>query len=176
MSRAKQIIISEEGMSPVMGAILMVAITLILAAVIAAFVFGFGTPEPTPVASVQGRDAINNITLQHTGGDVIDLTRTSLIVIQRNNILKYTKINKSGAVFGPGDVLEINTSVANGILLNGVTCADNGVTNNGYFTLEPGEVTVTLIDISSGQILTDMEKHVVKPATPSPPVPPRPTF
>lgn len=35
----------EEAVSPVIGVILMVAITVILAAVIAAFVFGMGPPE-----------------------------------------------------------------------------------------------------------------------------------
>ena len=39
---------SEEAVSPVIGVILMVAITVILAAVIAAFVFGMGPPKTAP--------------------------------------------------------------------------------------------------------------------------------
>ncbi|MEM2991626.1 MAG: type IV pilin N-terminal domain-containing protein, partial [Halobacteria archaeon] len=39
---------SEEAVSPVIGVILMVAITVILAAVIAAFVFGMGPPKSAP--------------------------------------------------------------------------------------------------------------------------------
>ena len=44
---------NEEAVSPVIGVILMVAITVILAAVIAAFVFGMAPPAKAP--SVQLR-------------------------------------------------------------------------------------------------------------------------
>ncbi len=44
---------NEEAVSPVIGVILMVAITVILAAVIAAFVFGLGgTQSAAPTASI----------------------------------------------------------------------------------------------------------------------------
>lgn len=55
----------EKGVSPVIGTILMVAITVILAAVIASFVFGMGTrlePVKTPGFSV-GRVASNNVSV-----------------------------------------------------------------------------------------------------------------
>ncbi|CAD7776403.1 Archaeal Type IV pilin, N-terminal [Candidatus Methanoperedenaceae archaeon GB50] len=42
---------NEEAVSPVIGVILMVAITVILAAVIASFVFGMGPSESAPVGS-----------------------------------------------------------------------------------------------------------------------------
>ena len=55
----------EKGVSPVIGVILMVAITVILAAVIASFVFGMGTrlePVKTPGFSVS-RIASNNVSV-----------------------------------------------------------------------------------------------------------------
>jgi flagellin-like protein len=61
---------NEEAVSPVIGVILMVAITVILAAVIAAFVFGMaGNIQKTKVvaATVQQVDA-GHITVTYQGG------------------------------------------------------------------------------------------------------------
>lgn len=51
----------EKAVSPVIGVILMVAITVILAAVIASFVFGLGTkaPKVAPQASLAVSEAKN---------------------------------------------------------------------------------------------------------------------
>ena len=62
----------KRAVSPVIGVILMVAITVILAAVIAAFVFGYGAPEPTPVLQIRTYpDDVTNlhIMLEHMGGE-----------------------------------------------------------------------------------------------------------
>jgi flagellin-like protein len=67
---------NEEAVSPVIGVILMVAITVILAAVIAAFVFGLGgSQQAAPTASIV---AANNpdttaidLKIQHKGGDML---------------------------------------------------------------------------------------------------------
>ncbi len=65
---------NEEAVSPVIGVILMVAITVILAAVIAAFVFGMGTPVATPQTSITGKGVNGStayINLTHNGGDTL---------------------------------------------------------------------------------------------------------
>ena len=50
--RVKQLLTDDDAVSPVIGVILMVAITVILAAVIAAFVLGLGdTEDPAPQVS-----------------------------------------------------------------------------------------------------------------------------
>lgn len=67
---------NEEAVSPVIGVILMVAITVILAAVIAAFVFGLGgSQEKAPTASIV---VANNpdtqaydLKISHKGGDTL---------------------------------------------------------------------------------------------------------
>ena len=46
--KTNQFFKDEEAVSPVIGVILMVAITVILAAVIGAFVFGMGPPQTAP--------------------------------------------------------------------------------------------------------------------------------
>lgn len=64
----------DRAVSPVIGVILMVAITVILAAVIGAFVFGLGDQiqETTPNAqvSITGANAGDtSVTIAHNGGD-----------------------------------------------------------------------------------------------------------
>ena len=60
---------NEEAVSPVIGVILMVAITVILAAVIAAFVFGMtGNVQSTKTVSMQAALNGDNITLTISGG------------------------------------------------------------------------------------------------------------
>ncbi len=67
---------NEEAVSPVIGVILMVAITVILAAVIAAFVFGLGgSQEKAPTASVVVANNPDTTTydlkISHKGGDTL---------------------------------------------------------------------------------------------------------
>jgi flagellin-like protein len=60
---------NEEAVSPVIGVILMVAITVILAAVIAAFVFGMaGNIQKTHVVSVTVQRTTSGITFTNNGG------------------------------------------------------------------------------------------------------------
>jgi flagellin-like protein len=61
---------TDEGVSPVIGVILMVAITVILAAVIAAFVFGMaGNISKTKVVAVTvTKQGLSGITLTNNGG------------------------------------------------------------------------------------------------------------
>ncbi len=157
MSKANQFLEGEDAVSPVIGVILMVAITVILAAVIAAFVFGMGPPEQAPQASIRLSDvdvSASNITLQHQGGDPIDLSKTSLTVTQGDNISIYKQINTaSGTEFNGGEILKIDSK--NGeIYQNGVKGTTGSV--SGMFTIQKGkEVTITMTDTVSGQIIAD---------------------
>jgi flagellin-like protein len=78
---------NEDAVSPVIGVILMVAITVILAAVIAAFVFGMaGNISKTKVvaATVQKPDA-THLTLTYQGGqDASSLTGLCMTVADIN--------------------------------------------------------------------------------------------
>jgi len=71
----KELFTEDRGVSPVIGVILMVAITVILAAVIGAFVLGLGdqASSSAPQASFN-YDFQNesNATVTHAGGDNID--------------------------------------------------------------------------------------------------------
>ncbi|AAB90161.1 type IV pilin [Archaeoglobus fulgidus] len=74
----------EKGVSPVIGVILMVAITVILAAVIASFVFGMSNVAPAapPSAQLQVRtgSSADTVELKHMGGDPINCTSIKVLV------------------------------------------------------------------------------------------------
>ena len=72
----KELFTEDRGVSPVIGVILMVAITVILAAVIGAFVLGLGdqASNTAPQASFSfdyDDDGDGNVTVTHEGGDPI---------------------------------------------------------------------------------------------------------
>jgi flagellin-like protein len=73
----KQLLADDDAVSPVIGVILMVAITVILAAVIASFVLGLGgETNVAPTADFNfdyNPDAASNgeVTISHTGGQSI---------------------------------------------------------------------------------------------------------
>jgi len=74
---------NEEAVSPVIGVILMVAITVILAAVIAAFVFGMaGNVGKTKVVAITAqRPSETSISVTNMGGpDVLTVTKLNVSV------------------------------------------------------------------------------------------------
>ena len=149
----------EKAVSPVIGVILMVAITVILAAVIASFVFGIGSkaPKAAPQASLQA-SAVNTseITISHQGGDSIPWNHIKIIVTNSSSswyaLLTYNTTSK-----------KVETATGSNLNVNAVNPS-----NPEYF--DPGEqitisptsgtfgsdgqtVTVKVIDTSSGQSL-----------------------
>ncbi len=86
-----------SGVSPVVGVILMVAITVILAAVIAAFVLGQSEIESIPQASViidlVASPNVNSqywINLSHNGGDTFYLNDIRLIISNADKLEQIT--------------------------------------------------------------------------------------
>lgn len=72
----------DRGVSPVIGVVLMVAVTVILAATIGALVFGLspGTDATAPIASLSLEPSDDNVTVVHDGGDAVDLDEVTLLV------------------------------------------------------------------------------------------------
>ena len=73
----KQLLTDDNAVSPVIGVILMVAITVILAAVIGTFVLGLGdqVSDTAPQASFDfefGQPSEDFVTITHEGGDKLD--------------------------------------------------------------------------------------------------------
>jgi len=109
----KELFTEDRGVSPVIGVILMVAITVILAAVIGAFVLGLGesASETTPQASIsfdfQGTE---NVTLAHEGGQ--SLANDSVTVTLNENEYNTSTWGGGGDDISAGD--EMDLWVANG--------------------------------------------------------------
>ena len=77
----KELFTEDRGVSPVIGVILMVAITVILAAVIGAFVLGLGdqASQTTPQASIDfDFQDTENVTVTHEGGDTLDASEITI--------------------------------------------------------------------------------------------------
>jgi flagellin-like protein len=158
----------EEAVSPVIGVILMVAITVILAAVIAAFVFGMGTPSAAPQASIVITGATastQNITLTHSGGNSIDLSKTRAIIDGNSSAYHEVipSLTTSTHFYSAGDNLVINTYNSTGlanVYLNNVNLNASATAVTGYFAFTPGTVTITLIDTVSTQQIVKITETI----------------
>lgn len=145
MSKANQFLDTEDAVSPVIGVILMVAITVILAAVIAAFVFGMGPPEQAPQASLRasaGGDSNNTyVKLEHQGGDTIIMTDTVTKVVVNTTPLTNYNLGE----FGAGETLYLSDTTVTNTTPTGSSVASTGQT-----------VNVKIIDVQSQQMIADM--------------------
>ena len=119
----KNLFADEDAVSPVIGVILMVAITVILAAVIGAFVLGIGgsqtqTPqaswewsEPADGASVTGENSnpsggtTDYVKATHQGGDAIN---TDNLAIAGNDCDTSTDITAGNSVYTDGATGEVS--------------------------------------------------------------------
>jgi len=123
---------SDRGVSPVIGVILMVAITVILAAVIGAFVLGLGdqVSNNAPQASFEfDFDDDRNATITHGGGDDIDGSTLTVSVGSLDmynssdgarNTANYTNTGwDPDETISTGDALEISANNASVPKTNG---------------------------------------------------------
>jgi len=86
----KKLYSDDSAVSPVIGVILMVAITVILAAVIGTFVLGLGQnlSQTAPSASLSFDESAGNdaqIQISHDGGDTLDSSQISLTYEEDDN-------------------------------------------------------------------------------------------
>ena len=104
VERFKSMIADEDAVSPVIGVILMVAITVILAAVIGTFVLGLGDDlgQTAPSANYDVQDG--GETLAHSGGDPIESQN-----VQWNDEESVTDPS-NGVTFEAGDVIATGNS------------------------------------------------------------------
>ena len=109
----------EDAVSPVIGVILMVAITVILAAVIGAFVFGMGSGvSKTYTVGVTARQ-VNSTAVDVTYQGGPDASSVS-----------YMNVSINGIYFGTdGGVSEDSNMTLQGNVGEMVTCADAGITS-----------------------------------------------
>jgi flagellin-like protein len=108
---------NEDAVSPVIGVILMVAITVILAAVIAAFVFGMaGNIQKTKVVSFTlSRVSSSNVSVTFQGGQdagsVVNITFTSPSSLTTNHM--GVPVTSGAAVLPVGTSIQLTPAAAN---------------------------------------------------------------
>lgn len=136
----------DRAVSPVIGVILMVAITVILAAVIGTFVLGLGDSlgdnQPTAQLNVDIDESANTTTIEHSGGDSIESDSLRVII---SNASDSSESGEStiGARFSVGDTV-------------------SNATSSGANTLGSGdEVRIRLIHQPSDSILLDRTIEIV---------------
>ena len=72
---------SRRAVSPVIGVVLIVAVTVVLAAVVGAFAIGVGNAGNAPEAAITAERTGNEITLTHHSGDPLDVTELTVRIL-----------------------------------------------------------------------------------------------
>jgi len=150
---------NDRAVSPVIGVILMVAITVILAAVIGTFVLDLGQSagQSAPSASLQvTTDAGDHlIEISHKGGDPLVAANSRLIITNETGSGSLTF--EGGADpdnFGVGNTVVVNTTLngANGNVTPGTWDSMPNATNE--FELVSGNTySVQIIDLDSQRVV-----------------------
>jgi flagellin-like protein len=161
MSKSNQFLKEEDAVSPVIGVILMVAITVILAAVIAAFVFGMGPPEQAPQASLRASaadvDGDSVIKIEHQGGDNFYLTSSSSRVVVDGQAVALSKLPDNYEFVAGSTIFVFNETGGSspGITL-GLMANVTSATTPENIASAGSTVNVKVIDVTSQQMIADM--------------------
>jgi len=124
----KQLFNDDDAVSPVIGVILMVAITVILAAVIATFVLGLGdslsntAPQASFSFEYDDNSDADNLTVTHDGGDTIESGELSA---------SYTGVSGVGSPSGTYDALFSSASNSEVSAGTSQTLDDTNLGNGG---------------------------------------------
>jgi flagellin-like protein len=98
---------NEEAVSPVLGVILMVAITVIVATIIAVFMFGVGEPDEAPQAKLKFSANESDVLIKHEGGDALLLRECLITITNADDGTPYSAnnaaLNASGTLTPGGD-------------------------------------------------------------------------
>ena len=154
MSKANNFLKEEDAVSPVIGVILMVAITVILAAVIAAFVFGMGPPEQAPQAAVRAAASndgtYNVVKLEHQGGDAVIMTSANTkVTIDGLSVNVSVLSGDAEQRFEAGEVMYIYNLTSTQYIAT-ASAADVSYTAGST-------VNVKMIDVASQQMIADLD-------------------
>ena len=153
-TKFKQMLQDEGAVSPVIGVILMVAVTVVLGAVIGAFVFGIGDKlgEPAPNAQLNfDYDADgNSLDIVHDGGDSITPDNTGSLAVSGSNIasdgsdLTWAPSGSTASNNNNGYVLDSGVSLTSGDDIVTVASVDSGHTVDLQWVSNGGDQSTTL--------------------------------
>ena len=148
---------NEEAVSPVIGVILMVAITVILAAVIAAFVFGLGGSQvAAPTVSITAANnpettGVSDMKIQHKGGEMLKDKDWKISVVPADGSVPTTFIVGNGELT-VGTQINVLTQT-----YGGTTPVANATLGTliGGTPLNQSKYSVKLIHVPSNAMLLD---------------------
>jgi flagellin-like protein len=122
----KGLLDDDRAVSPVIGVILMVAITVILAAVIGTFVLGLGdqVSQTTPQASFsfdydRNAGANDTLTIAHNGGDTLDANEVNVTVSGAENATRSSYNWAEAPLDGSSSVSAGSTVTLDGDIVSG---------------------------------------------------------
>ncbi len=161
----KKLFMNDKAVSPVIGVILMVAITVILAAAIGSSVFGQGTAQSAPQANLDiragdiyvnggnGADTAASVKIEHLGGDSINFETagTTKIMVsvdgKDSKKLDSSTIKADLGVLSVGDVKDLR-----------LIEEDNNADGEGPYLKEVirgSIVNIKIIDLKTNQLICD---------------------
>ncbi len=140
---------NEEAVSPVIGVILMVVITVIVAAILAVFAFGIGGPTKAPeaqlkfIATSNSTSSSTNVTISNTGGDSL--------------ILKDERISAAYAANGTSvqDAKLISEWALNPIGAQ-YLAPGKSISGNFSYTAVGDIIIIKVLDVPTGQMVSDI--------------------
>ncbi|RNJ25987.1 type IV pilin [Halosegnis longus] len=139
----KNLFDDDSAVSPVIGVILMVAITVILAAVIGTFVLGLGSnvqSAPTTQFSFDYSDPASGdgqiVTVTHDGGDTIDPAALSVQYTKASDDTSATKqwADASVSEVSSGNSIETDSAAKSGTTVRVVWAPEGGDTSQTLST------------------------------------------
>lgn len=154
---------ADRAIAPIVSVMLMVLITVILAAAVGTFVMdvseGAGESVPRASISIRADTANDTITIEHEGGDALLESETTVQLTNESSgeTLAFTAGNGQ-AVFDTNDELDIHVDTATGAELVGGPWSKR--TADGSMELATGvQYTVKFIDSPSDRLITELTIH-----------------
>jgi len=134
----------QRGVSPVIGVILMVAITIVMGAVIAGFAYGYlGTTTKAPTVSLSVIDDPTDqasLLIKHNGGESVGANEWKCSVTAgKESSANFTSQTETGAV-----------AISTGVVLD-----VDYITTNGTTAITTGWYHVVAVHVGSDTILLD---------------------
>ncbi len=152
----KRIFNDNKAVSPVIGVVLMVAITVILAAAIGSSVFGQGPSESAPQANINVV-AVNetSVKLEHLGGDTIIFDSNTTTKITFSNDEESFEIDisqfSSDTAFDVGEtkILRLTDDFAH--------LDESNLDDTAYVQDSGKSANVKIVDVKTSQLIADKD-------------------
>lgn len=111
---------ADRAVSPVVGVVLMVALTVVLAGVVGVFAFGIGDvlqpAQPTTMLDIEGdvSDAephTLNATIEHSAGDRLDADELTVALRDRGSTIETATVDELGEAYDGTDEWRIGETI-----------------------------------------------------------------